>query len=113
MSEMGKYSKAYLAKRFREYPGWKANVQILRKDKKTENNEEVEIEQTELRDDDILYLQENYVVTHGILKDEKIIFDQVDEDWKTFCKQVLKFEIPKFEPIEIEPSEPEKQPSGA
>jgi hypothetical protein len=105
MSEMGKYCKAYLAKRFREFSGWEENLQNLRQEKKVEKGVEVEEKRTELKDDDVLYLQENYVVTDGIFKDENIIFDKVDDEWKAFCEQVLEFEIPVFEPIEIKTSE--------
>jgi hypothetical protein len=101
MPQMGKYCKAYLADRFREFPNWTENLQNLQKEKKTENGKETEVERTKLKDNDILYLQENYVVTDGIFKDENIIFDKVDDEWKAFCTDVLKFEIPNYEPIEI------------
>jgi len=57
-----------------------------------------------LTDDDFLYLQENYVVTDGIFKDENIIFDKVTLAWKDFCDNTLLFEIPVYEPLKI--SEP-------
>ena len=103
--EMGKYCKAYYAKDFRALEGWEENVENLRPESKEEGNEEVEVPRTELKDDDILYLQENYVVTDGIFKDEHIIFDQVTDTWKEACQKELKFEIPVYEPIEIEASE--------
>lgn len=101
MAEMGKYCKAYLAKDFRKYPKWEENLENLRKETEYKNGEEIEIERNELLDDDILYLQENYVVTDGIMKDEYLIFDQVTDEWKEFCHQELEFEIPVYEPIEI------------
>ena len=105
MAEMGKYCKAYLAKDFRKYSGWEENLANLRKEKEYKNGEEIEIERDELKDDDILYLQENYVVTDGIMKDEYIIFDKVTDVWKEFCHKELEFEIPVYEPIEIKPAE--------
>ncbi|MDM8558859.1 hypothetical protein [Candidatus Parabeggiatoa sp. HSG14] len=105
MSQMGKYCKAYLAERFREFPNWTENLQNLRIDKKTEDGREIDIERTKLKDNDILYLQENYVVTDGVFKDENIIFDTVNDEWKAFCKDTLEFEIPTYEPIEIKESE--------
>jgi hypothetical protein len=42
---------------------------------------------------DFLYLQENYVVTDGIFKNENIIFDNITYEWKDFRTKVLKFEI--------------------
>lgn len=105
MPEMGRYCKAYLAERFREFSGWEENLQNLRKVKETKDREEVEVQRTEINDKDVLYLQENYVVTDDIFKNENIIFDKVDDDWKKFCTDVLQFEIPKYEPLEIKTSE--------
>jgi hypothetical protein len=102
--EMGKYCKAYLAQRFREYPGWKENKENVRKDKKEVDGKEVEVER-ELTDDSILYLQENYIVTDGIFKDLNIIFDDVTDEWKEFCHSTLGFEIPVYEPINIPTAE--------
>jgi len=100
MAEMGKYCKAYLAKDLRQYPGWSEKKENVRKEKKEVEGKEVEVER-ELNDDSILYLQENYVVTDGIFKDENIIFDNVTDDWKQFAHGTLSFEIPVYEPINI------------
>ena len=101
MAEMGKYCKAYYAKDFRALDGWEENIDNLRPETKEEDGQEVEVPRTELKDDDILYLQENYVVTDGIFKDENIIFDKVPDAWKQACQTELGFEIPVYEPIEI------------
>ena len=69
---------------------------------------DVEIERTELKGDDILYIHDNYTVTDGIYRDENIIFDKVTDVWKQFCEQELSFEIPVIEPIEI----PTEEASG-
>lgn len=100
MAEMGKYCKAYLAKQFREYPNWSEKKENVRKEKKDVDGKEVEVER-ELNDDSILYLQENYLVTDGIFKDENIIFDNVSDEWKEYCHGTLAFEIPNYEPINI------------
>jgi len=105
MAEMGKYCKAYLAKQFREYTGWQENAANVRKEKKEVDGKEIEVDRT-LNDDSILYLQENYVVTDGIFKDQNIIFDNVTDDWKQYCHEKLAFEIPVYEPIEIKHAEP-------
>lgn len=52
-----------------------------------------------LTDDDFLYLQENYVVTDGIFKDENIIFDKITPQWKEFCQSNLAFEMPIYETL--------------
>lgn len=100
MAEMGKYCKAYLAKQFREYQGWSEKKENVRREKKEVEGKEVEVER-ELNDDSILYLQENYVVTDGIFKDQNIIFDNVTDEWQQFCHSNLAFEIPVYEPINI------------
>jgi hypothetical protein len=81
---------------FRKFNGWKENVADLRGEKKYVNGQEILEPKTSLVDDDILYLQENYVVTHGIFKDEHIVFDEVTDAWKDFCHKDLQFEIPEY-----------------
>lgn len=98
MTTMGKYCKAYSLEKLRRFSGWTEKAENARK-------EEVEGKETEsprvLTDNDHLYLQENYVVTDGIFKDENIIFDKVTPEWIEYCHEVLKFEVPVYEPIEI------------
>lgn len=83
MATMGKYCKAYLLKQFRQFDRWNENKEINR----------------ELTKDSVVYLQENYVVTDGIFKDENIIFDNVTDEWKEFCHKLLEFEIPNYEAV--------------
>ncbi len=109
MAEMGKYCKAYYAKDFRALEGWEENLDNLRPETQEEHGKEVEVPRTELKDDDILYLQENYFVTDGIFKDESIIFDKVTDLWKELCQSELGFEIPVYEPIEIKPAETRRE----
>ncbi|WP_414572310.1 hypothetical protein [Nostoc sp. CCY 9925] len=99
MATMGKYCKAYSVKRLREFSQWVEYSKNTKKEKKKIDNQEVEVER-ELTDDDFLYLQENYVVTDGIFKDENIIFDNITPEWKDFCYKTLMFEISVYEPIE-------------
>lgn len=94
--QMGKYCKAYHAKSFRAFSGWRENVSNLRAEKKVENGKEVERKRTALHDDDVLYLQENYVVTDGIFKDENIVFDEVTDEWRRYCGEVLGFQVPEY-----------------
>jgi len=95
MASMGKYCKAYPIKRLREFSQWTERSENTRKETKEVNGTEVEVNR-QLTDDDFLYLQENYVVTDGIFKDENIVFDQVTPEWKNFCHGVLEFEIPDY-----------------
>lgn len=47
--------------------------------------------QRTLADSDYLFLQENYVVTDGIFKDQHVIFDAVTPEWISFCNTTLDF----------------------
>ncbi len=97
MATMGRYCKAYSLKKLREFGGWTEQVENARKEKqKGADGKEVEVTRA-LTDNGHLYLQENYVVTDGIFKDENIIFDHVTPEWIAYCQQVLKFEIPSYE----------------
>lgn len=105
MATMGKYCKAYPVKRLREFNQWTERSDNTRKETKDIDGSEVEVNR-QLTDDDILYLQENYVVTDGIFKDENIIFAQVTPEWKEFCHTVLEFEIPDYAYASEASSEP-------
>lgn len=95
MATMGKYCKAYSLKKLREFGGWTEKAKNARKGKKEVDGKEVQVIR-ELTDDDYLYLQENYVVTDSIFKDENVIFDDVTPEWIKYCQEVLKFEIPDY-----------------
>ncbi|MGH7998035.1 MAG: hypothetical protein ACREPR_01000 [Brasilonema sp.] len=101
MATMGKYCKAYSLLKLRQFSLWTEHAENTRKEKKEVDGKEVEVNR-ELTDDDFLYLQENYVVTDGIFKDENIIFDNVTLEWKDFCKNTLLFEIPVYEPVKVQ-----------
>ncbi|MDH5547999.1 MAG: hypothetical protein OEZ43_20670 [Gammaproteobacteria bacterium] len=94
MAQMGKYCKAYLAAKFRGYENWRE----MAENASSEGNEEGNgvNEPRKLSDDSILYLQENYTVTDGIFVDEHVIFDDVNDDWKNFCKNELEFAVPEY-----------------
>ena len=95
MATMGNYCKAYSVRKLRKYKGWREYAENVRAETEIVDGEEVEIRR-ELTDDDFLYLQENYVVTDGVFKDENIIFDDVTPEWVEYCEEKLGFEIPEF-----------------
>ena len=103
MATIGKYCKAYSLKKLRQFNQWTESAENTRNENKEVEGKDVEINR-ELTDDDFLYLQENYVVTDGIFKDENIIFDNVTPEWKEFCHKTLAFEIPVSEPVQIQAS---------
>lgn len=96
MAEMGNYCKAYHVSAFRKFGGWKEKADDLRGEKKTVDGKEIVEPKKSLSDDDILYLQENYVVTHGIFKDEHVVYDDVTDEWRQFCSKELEFEVPDY-----------------
>ncbi|MGI2902862.1 hypothetical protein [Tolypothrix sp. VBCCA 56010] len=103
MATMGKYCKAYSLKKLREFSQWTEHSENTRKEKQQVDGKEVEVNRV-LTDDDFLYLQENYVVTDGIFKDENIIFDNITLEWQKFCKNTLLFDIPVYEPVQVQTS---------
>lgn len=94
MATMGRYCKAYHAGSFRAYPNWTENSDNLRKTRENVDGKEVEVPR-QLTDDDVLYLQENFIVTDGIFLDQNIVFDNVTPEWQEFCTETLKFELPE------------------
>ena len=80
MPTMGKYCKAYLLVKMREFDGWNENAGNARKEERGEDGNEIKAAR-ELTGDSIVYLQENYVVTDGIFKDENDIFANVTPEW--------------------------------
>jgi hypothetical protein len=97
MAEMGKYCKAYLLKDLRRFSGWTEKSENAHRGKKEEGQEVEAIK--EFTDDTLVYVQENYVITDGIFKDENILFEDITPEWIEYCQQSLKFEIPEYEPI--------------
>lgn len=98
MATIGKYCKAYSLKKLREFNHWIEISENTRKEKKEIDGQEIEVNR-KLTDDDFLYLQENYIVTDGIFKDENIIFNNVTPEWQDFCYKNLGFEILTYETV--------------
>ncbi|MBW4506990.1 MAG: hypothetical protein KME64_10805 [Scytonematopsis contorta HA4267-MV1] len=103
MAIMGKYCKAYLVSKLRQFDQWREISENVKEEKQQLDGKEVEVKRV-LTDDDFLYLQENYVVTDGIFKDENIIFDNVTSEWKDFCQNTLAFEIPVYDAVQASES---------
>ena len=89
--KIGNYCKAYLISDMRKFSGWIENSDNFR-------------EELDSDDEIILYLQEDYTVTHGIYLDENVIFNQVSDAWKEYCRSKLEFEIPDYITDEDKPS---------
>ncbi len=93
---MSKYCKAYHLGDMRKYRKWKENTQNARKEKLEIDGKEVEEPRT-LTDESIVYLQENYVVTDDVYKEENILFDDVTPKWEKYCITKLEFEVPDYD----------------
>lgn len=89
---MGVYCKAYQLSELRSYPKWSENAEAARHVPSPDGSGNAP---RPLADSDIVYVQENYVVTDGIFKDENVLFDAVDAEWIAFCEERLMFAIPE------------------
>ena len=99
---MGEYCKAYYLSDMRKFNGWTEKVENTRDDKIEVDGEEIK-EKRILTDDSIVYLQENYVVTDDVYKEENILFEAVTPEWEEYCKNELKFEIPNYKtPVKVD-----------
>jgi hypothetical protein len=101
MAEMGRYCKAYLVKDLSQFAGWSPDLSNLHSETRYEDGREVTEVRTELKDDDILYLQEDLRVTDGIFLDENVVFSDVTPEWTAFCTETLEFRVP-VEELEYE-----------
>jgi hypothetical protein len=111
MSKVGQYCKAYPASLLRKYSHWTENSANVRKEQNIVDGDVVETGRI-LTDDDVLYLQENYVVTDGIFLNENIIFDHVNDEWQEYCRSALNFQTPPMKKSsETEPSASESRTS--
>jgi len=80
MASVGRYCKAYPIDRLRAFSGWTDGDGVT----------------PDAPDTDVVFLQEDLVVTSGIYVDEGIIFDRVTPEWREYCERVLQFRIPDY-----------------
>jgi len=70
-----KYCTAYHLGDLRQYSEWTSDSQ-------------------DLKDEDVVFLHEDYTVTKSMWAGEDVIFNNVSEQWKDFCNTELKFAVP-------------------
>lgn len=70
-----KYCTAYHLGDLRRYAGWTSEVQ-------------------DLKDDDVVFLHQDYTVTKSMWAGEDVIFNNVSDQWKEFCNNELRFTVP-------------------
>ena len=95
MSKMGTYCKAYYLETLESFPGWKEAAKNIERESKPATDGESETD-GETAPRPFVYLQENYTVTAGIFLDEGVVFDAVSDEWISFCKDTLKFEVADY-----------------
>lgn len=69
------YCTAYYLGDLRRYPGWTSDDH-------------------DLKDEDVVFLHQDYTVTRSMWADENVIFNNVTELWKEFCNNELRFAVP-------------------
>jgi hypothetical protein len=84
MARMGSYCRAFHARDFAAFDGWRPDPAQLR-------SAGADV-RTAVEDDEILYLQEDFAVTDGIFLDENVVFADAGPAWRAFCTDVLGFE---------------------
>jgi hypothetical protein len=84
MKKLGRYCKAYPVEMLRTFKRWTEHAVQPDEDAADNSGEPASF----------YYLQEDYTVTAGIFLEERVVFDDVTDEWTAFCTEVLKFEIP-------------------
>lgn len=69
------YCTAYYLGDLRRYPGWTSDAQ-------------------DLKDEDVVFLHQDYTVTRSMWAGEDVIFNDLTEQWKSFCNNELRFAVP-------------------
>jgi ankyrin repeat protein len=84
-----KYCRAYHLGDLRQYPSWtESRINWKRKD--NSNGADAET----FTDDKIVFLHQDFTVTESMWRDENVIFNSGEADWKEYCATTLKFKAP-------------------
>ena len=83
------YCKAYRLEDLRQYSGWRES-RINWKG----NNEDGSETETPFAGANIVFIHQDFTVTQSMWHNENVIFDAVDDAWKGFCANTLKFKVP-------------------
>lgn len=89
-SSVENYACAYLLRDLRKFRAWREE-RINWKDtiSGSENGNS-----PELSDDDVVFLHQDFTVTHLIWPGENVIFNQITPEWLEFCARELQFKVP-------------------
>ena len=89
-SSVKNYARAYLLRDLRKFSDWREEkINWKETVPASENGNSLE-----LSDDDIVFLHQDFTVTHLIWPGENVIFNQVTPEWSSFCAQELQFRVP-------------------
>jgi hypothetical protein len=94
MARTGSYCRAYHARDFAAFPGWRPDPSALRPAAEGADGGPARPSREALRNGDILYLQEDFSVTDGIFLDEHVVFADAGAEWRAFCTGALGFAPP-------------------
>lgn len=81
-----KYCTAFHVSDLRRYPAWASEVQ-------------------ELKDEDVVFLHQDFTVTRSIWAGEDVVFNTVTDQWKQFCSNELRFAVPDALDLIAKPAE--------
>lgn len=96
-----KYCAAVHIQDLRRYSGW-PETPANGKDASTEPTAE---EAQEPAGDEIVFLHQDYTVTKSMWPGEDVIFNDVTDQWKTFCNTELRFSVPDILDLIVTPAE--------
>src|SRR6185295_13172876 len=89
-SSVKNYARAYLLRDLRKFSDWREEKINWKETVPASENGN----SPELSDDDIVFLHQDFTVTHLIWPGENVIFNHVTPEWSSFCAQELKFKVP-------------------
>jgi hypothetical protein len=98
-----KYCAAYPLEELRRYPAWPA----------AEGSGAASdgVQPVDPADSEVVFIHQDYKVTKSIWPDESVLFSDVTEQWKDYCRNELKFSVP--DDLDLIGSPAEAQPSAA
>lgn len=92
MTTLSKYCKAISAEKLRAFKDWTEKIPPLTVvaggEGQTAGGEQTRTEFS------YFYLHQDYTVCAGVVAGEKVVFDQVTDEWKEFCHSTLNFALP-------------------
>lgn len=93
MTKLAQYCKAYYIKDMHAFPGWRGRAAQAAADASPTQSEGVASQHP---DEAIVFLHHDFAVTRGIARDQDVLLEGNDPAWITYCREVLKFEVPDW-----------------